>query len=113
MCAVIYEVWQGTTKYISSPVANVVFSTSVELPMVTICNKLRLGPLPANLTRKDLMDGKFYPDDLSLIDDIDETIERAMNEYNYFLNLTGNNHLYDKNKPNCYYSLSYKYLMII
>ena len=100
MCAVIYEVWQGTTKYISSPVANVVFSTSVELPMVTICNKLRLGPLPANLTRKDLMDGKFYPDDLSLIDDIDETIERAMNEYNYFLNLTGNNHLHDKKKPN-------------
>ena len=48
------------------------------------------------------MDGKFYPDDLSLIDDIDETIEQAMNEYNYFLNLTGNIHLYDKNKPNGY-----------
>ena len=88
VCAVIYEVFQGTSKYISSPVANVVFSTEVELPMVTICNKLRMGSLPGNLTRKKLVSGNFFPDDQSIVD-IDEEIEKAIQEYNYFLNLTG------------------------
>ena len=91
MCAVIYEVYQGTSKYIASPVANVVFSTEVEMPMVTICNKLKMGALPANLTRKDIVGGKFYPDDPALDIDIDEMIEKASQEYNYFLNLTGSN----------------------
>ena len=91
MCAVIYEVYQGTDKYISSPVANVVFSTEVELPMVTICNKLKMGDLPANLTRKEITAGKFHPDNPDLPDvDIDEMIAKASREYNYFLNLTGN-----------------------
>ena len=80
--------FQGTSKYISSPVANVVFSTEVELPMVTICNKLRMGSLPGNLTRKKLVSGNFFPDDQSIVD-IDEEIEKAIQEYNYFLNLTG------------------------
>ena len=90
VCAVIYEVYQGTSKYISSPVANVVFSTSVELPMLTICNKLKMAAylLPGNLTRKDLVSGKFFPDDTSSVD-IDQMIEKAIQEYNYFLNLTG------------------------
>ena len=91
MCAVIYEVYQGTSKYFSSPVANVVFSTEVELPMVTICNKLKMGDLPANLTRKEITAGKFHPDNPDLPDvDIDEMIAKASREYNYFLNLTGN-----------------------
>lgn len=64
------------------------FSTEVELPMVTICNKLRMGSLPGNLTRKDLVSGKFFPDDPSIVD-IDEMIEKAIQEYNFFLNLTG------------------------
>ena len=81
--------FQGTSKYLSSPVANVVFSTSVDLPMVTICNKLKLGPLPGNLTRRDLMAGKFYPDDSRLNMDVDEAVGRAFQEFNYFLNLTG------------------------
>ena len=80
--------FQGTSKYISSPVANVVFSTEVELPMLTICNKLRMGSLPGNLTRKKLVSGNFFPDDQSIVD-IDEEIEKAIQEYNYFLNLTG------------------------
>ena len=91
MCAVIYEVYQGTSKYISYPVANVVFSTEVELPMVTICNKLKMGDLPANLTRKEITAGKFHPDNPDLPDvDIDEMIAKASQEYNYYLNLTGN-----------------------
>ena len=88
VCAVIYEVFQGTTKYIASPVANVVFSTEVELPMLTICNKLKMGPMPGNLTRKDLVGGKFFPDEPSGVD-VDEMIGKAIQEYNYFLNLTG------------------------
>ena len=67
-----------------------VFSTAVELPMLTICNKLKMAAylLPGNLTRKDLVSGKFFPDDTSSVD-IDQKIEKAIQEYNYFLNLTG------------------------
>ena len=47
-----------------------------------------MGSLPGNLTRKDLVSGKFFPDDPSIVD-IDEMIEKAIQEYNFFLNLTG------------------------
>ena len=81
--------FQGTTKYISSPVANVVFSTEAELPMLTICHQRGLGPMPGDLTKRDLIHGKFFPDDSSDDFDVDQMFEKAMQEYDYFLNLTG------------------------
>ena len=91
-CVVIYEVVSGTQKFFSAPVANVVFSTEIEMPMVTICHtphELKMGPLPGNLTYRDIVDGNFYPNETSsTFDNIDDIIQKAMKEHNYLLNLT-------------------------
>ena len=65
VCVVSYEVYRATLKYLSSPVANVVYTVETELPMVTVCNsvsEVRFGPLPV---KHSLMSwkGKFYHDD--------------------------------------------------
>ena len=57
--------------------------------MITICNKLKLGRLPGNLSDRDLKGGKFFPDNPSPDFDIDVAIEKAYEEFNYFLDLTG------------------------
>ena len=62
---VLYEVKHATDRFLSYPIANVVFSTQAELPMVTICQDhpvLKLGPLPSIKTH-DWNWGKYYPDD--------------------------------------------------
>ena len=57
--------------------------------MITICNKLKLGRLPGNLSDRDLKGGKFFPDNPTPDFDIDVAIEKAYEEFNYFLDLTG------------------------
>ena len=58
---VVYEILIGTLKYISSPVANVVYTVETELPMLTVCadhkSPIR-SPLPKGFEK-----GEFYPTD--------------------------------------------------
>ena len=65
VCVVSYEVYRATLKYLSNPVANVVYTVETELPMVTVCNsvnEVRFGPMPVE--ERDLRwKGKFYPAD--------------------------------------------------
>ena len=62
---VTWEVFRGTKKYLSSPVANVVYTVQADLPMITVCpqrGELKYGPMP--VLQNDLFwKGKFYPDD--------------------------------------------------
>ena len=65
VCVVSYEVYRATLKYLSNPVANVVYTIETELPMVTVCNAVPdvlMGPLPMkqNYLR---WKGEFYHDD--------------------------------------------------
>ena len=60
-----YEVYRATLKYLSSPVANVVYTVETELPMVTVCNgvyDVKYGPMPVTLGDLTYR-GKYYPDD--------------------------------------------------
>ena len=65
VCVVTYEVYRATLKYLSNPVANVVYTVETELPMVTVCNSVSdiiFGPMPVK--QDDLrFKGKFHPDD--------------------------------------------------
>ena len=65
VCVVSYEVYRATLKYLSSPVANVVYTVETELPMVTVCNsvnEVKFGPMPVK--EGDLRwKGKFYSND--------------------------------------------------
>ena len=59
--------------------------------MITICHgphAMKMGPIPGNLTYKDIVSGKFYHNETSTSDDIEDNIEKAMKEYSYFLNIT-------------------------
>ena len=62
--------------------------------MITICHvpqELKSGPLPGNLTFKDLTNGHFFPNENSgSLGDIEDSIEMARKYYNYLLNLTEN-----------------------
>ena len=65
VCVVTYELYRATLKYLSNPVANVVYQVETELPMVTVCNSVPdivFGPMPVK--QNDLRwKGKFHPDD--------------------------------------------------
>ena len=65
VCVVTYEVYRGTRKFLSNPVANVVYTVETELPMLTVCSavkEIKFGPMP--VSSDDLRwKGKFYPDD--------------------------------------------------
>ena len=62
-CVVGYEVYRATKKFLSNPVANVVYTVETELPMVTVCNELeeiKFGPMP--IYHRDFrFKGQFYP----------------------------------------------------
>ena len=65
VCVVSYEVYRATLKYLSSPVANVVYTVETELPMVTVCNgvyDVKYGPMPVTLGDLTYR-GMYYPDD--------------------------------------------------
>ena len=65
VCVVTYEVYRGTRKFLSNPVANVVYTVETELPMVTVCNgvyDVKYGPMPVTLGDLTYR-GKYYPDD--------------------------------------------------
>ena len=56
---VIYEIYIGTEKYLSNPVANVVYTLQTELPMLTVCPEAVRNFVPP----RHILDGEYYPDD--------------------------------------------------
>ena len=59
-----YEVYRATNKFLSNPVANVVYTVETELPMVTVCNvveEIKFGRMPVD-PGKFRWKGMFYPD---------------------------------------------------
>ena len=87
---VIWQVWEGTSKYLAAPVANKIFSAEAELPVITICHRkksLRMGT-KLGLTYEDFKDGKFLPYDSENIS-AEELFEEAIAEHYYLLDSTG------------------------
>ena len=88
--SVIWQVWNGTSKYLAAPVANKIFSVEAELPVITICHRkksLRMGT-KLGLTYEDFRDGNFLPDDSENIS-AEEVFEEAISEHYYLLDITG------------------------
>ena len=91
---VSYEIYSGTRRLLSDPVATTSFSAEVELPRVTLCqyrsDSFKIGVLPPyNLTYDDYMDGKFFPE-LNTSDwEAEEIFQKAFNDNYYLLDIRG------------------------
>ena len=86
---VSYEIYCGTIKYLSYPVATTTFSAEVELPRLTLCqyrsDSYKIGRVqPASLSFSDYMDGKFFPN-VNTSDGEAETIFQDSIDDNYYL----------------------------
>ena len=90
---VCYEIYIGTRKYISAPVASTSFSTEAELPSITLCqqrNSFKIGVLPPfNLSYHDYDSGKFFPH-LNTSDlEAEEIFEKSFHDNYNLLDITG------------------------
>ena len=91
---VCYEIYMGTVKYLSHPVATTTYSTEVELPSVSLCqyrsSSYKIGRIPPfNLTFEDYLDGKFFPD-INITDAEAENIfQNSFNDNYYLLDVRG------------------------
>ena len=79
MSVVLYEIYLGTDKYLSTPVANVVYTLETELPMLTVCpehkSDIRFGPMPVG--PRELIRGQFYPDNKGRFLKIKDQLSRS------------------------------------
>ena len=91
---VSYEIYSGTRKFLSNPVATTSFSAEVELPRVTLCqyrsSSFKIGVLPPfNLTFNDYMDGRFFPE-LNISElEAEEIFQKSFNDNYYLLDIKG------------------------
>lgn len=91
---VSYEIYCGTIKYLSYPVAATTFSDEVVLPRLTLCqyrsDSYKIGRLqPFNLTFSDYMDGKFFPDVNTSEGEAEDIFQDSLNENYYLLDVRG------------------------
>ena len=88
VCVVTWELFRGTQKYLSRPVANVVYTVEADLPMITVCPQmgwLKYGPMP--VAQNDLFwKGKFYPNDKE--GNLKDCTESRLTDSTYNLNFT-------------------------
>ena len=92
---VSYEIYCGTVKYLSYPVATNTFSEEVELPRLTLCqyrgDSYEIGRLhPFNLTYDDYMDGQFFPHLNTSEREAEDIFQDSLNDNYYLLDVTGN-----------------------
>ena len=91
---VTYEIYSGTRKFLSDPVATTSFSAEVELPRVTLCQyrsaSFKIGVLPPfNLIFDDYMDGKFFPEPNTSELEAEEIFQKSFNDNYYLLDIRG------------------------
>ena len=95
MSMVCYEIYSGTRKYISGPVATTSFSTDAEIPSLTLCqqkNSYKIGVLPPfKLTNDDYENGKFFPELNTSELEAEEIFQKSLNDNYYLLDITGLN----------------------
>ena len=88
---VIWQLYQGTKKYLDTPVASKIYTQEVEVPVITICH----ANDDMKIVKKYGLDfsdfvvlGKFLPDD-----PVNMTAEEVLNEatdhFYYLLDYTG------------------------
>ena len=95
---VIWQLYQGTKKYLDTPVASKIYTQEVELPVITICHAkadLKIAKKYGLDYGDFVMLGKFLPDDPANMT-ADEVFNKSMDHYYNLLDYTGSVEL-------CYY----------
>ena len=94
---VCYEIYSGTRKYMSAPVATTSFSTESEIPSLTLCQRndqFKMGVLPPfKLTLDDYKNGKFSPELNTSEQEVEENFQKSLNDNYYLLDVTGSFHI--------------------
>lgn len=88
---VLYEIFIGTSKFLSEPVATRSFTTESDLPTLTICSRfydLRIANL-YGLDYGDYEEGKYVPDNFTMDKTLDEIFQESVNEAFFLLDVTG------------------------
>ena len=90
---VIWQLYQGTQKYLDKPVANKIYSQEVELPDITICHASRGMKIRRQLRKggyeySSYLSGKFLPGDPKN-KSAQEIFEEATDYYYHLLDYTG------------------------
>ena len=78
---VCYEIYVGTRKYLSEPVATTSFSTEAELPSLTVCHQLqelKIGSLPPS-----------FPEQNTSELEAEQMFQKALNDNYYLLDIAG------------------------
>ena len=87
---VVYEIVKGTLKFMSAPVANKIYATEADIPVITICQQkaFRMGQ-KNGLNYDDFVDGKFFPENSTKGASSSKTFDDALDEYYYLLDVRG------------------------
>ena len=90
---VCYEIYSGTRRYMSGPVATTSYSTEAEIPSLTLCqqrNLFEIGTIPPfKLTYDDYDNGKFFPELNTSELEAEENFQKSLNDNYYLLDVTG------------------------
>ena len=91
---VFYEVYIGTRKFLSNPVATTSYTTDSELPMISLCqfrkSHFTIGyVVPHNMTYDHYRNGKFYSDYKDSHVSAEDVFERSFDDNYYLLDITG------------------------
>ena len=92
---VIWQLYQGTKKYLDTPVASKIYTQEVELPVITICHTKIGRKIAQNygLNYLDFMKGQFLPDD-PVNKTAEEVFDKSTDYYYNLLDYTGFLQLY-------------------
>ena len=89
---VIWQVWQGTRKYLAAPVASKIYNEEAELPVITICHNDQ-NRMIANIHKlvsynQFVKEGKFMPKE-PLNMTAQEIFDEALSHYYHILDSSG------------------------
>ena len=88
---VLWQLWQGTVRYLSTPVASKIYTEEAELPVITVCHEddnLKIANLHKLSFYQITEDGIFMPHE-PVDMTAEEVIDEAMDHYFYLLDFRG------------------------
>ena len=88
---VVWQVWEGTVKYMAAPVASKVYTKEAEIPVITVCHEDDNLKIPNlyKMSFKRITEEGIFKSDQPVNMTSEELIEEALNHYYYLLDVSG------------------------
>ena len=91
LVVVIWQVWQGTMKYIAAPVASKIYTEEAEVPVITVCHndyRWKIAKIHGLGYNQFVQEGRFVPKDPSNMT-AQELFDESINQYYHLLDHSG------------------------